>query len=332
MEIHIHKTPGLRNDLLVVIPRSEIEDVLFHIANRDRLRALPGLLRHVEQDAEERKQVGECKAPVEEHLARLSAKGHGLLDADGRPARRLIAIGSRNVGNNHGYVAWQREENPKLFHVRGEPLNYRFYSCLVKYGDGRLAVSALRFNEQQQQVFTGEADISADVTWCVYANQVLRSGHPVDIEEIIDQFYDIHHVLAYDRDKRSGRQIESEIFAGYPEKFRENALRAWREKGVPRNRFLHSCLGLSEESIYILQREGTIEEMAHWLKEAGAQDGLILENGGSPACWAWWPYPRGGFLFTAPDYRPKASAIIAFVLKGPAHSDLPGGSVSFSVV
>jgi hypothetical protein len=129
-----------------------------------------------------------------------------------------------------------------------------------------------------------------------------------------------------------GRQIEAEIYAGYPERFCENVLSAWREKGVPRNRSLHSCLGLSEDNLFILQREGTIEEVAHWLWEVGAKDGLILDNGASPFCWAWWLYPKGGFLFTAPDYRSNASAVIAFILKGPAATDLPGGSMSFSVV
>jgi len=329
MEAHIHKSPGLRNDLLVVIPRAEIEDVLFHIANRDRLRQLPGLQRHVARDPQHSDELASCKMPVEEHLRRLSVGGHTLLDCEGKPKRRMIAIGCRNVGNNHGFVAWQKDQDPKLFHVWGEPLNYPYYSCLTKHQTG-FSVRALRF--QGESVLEGGTDISEEVTWCVYANWVLRNGKVVSVEDIIEQFFDIHHVLAYVRELDVGRRIEAEIFEGYPERFRENALRALREKGVPRNRFLHGCLGLSEDNIYVLQREGTIEEMAHWLREAGARDGLILENGGSPACWAWWPYPKGGFLFTAPDYRPNATAVIAFVLKGPVNTDLPTGSVSFSVV
>ena len=101
---------------------------------------------------------------------------------------------------------------------------------------------------------------------------------------------------------------------------------------MPRNRFLQNALGLCKENLYIFQREGTIEEIGHWLKEAGAKDGIILDNGGSVFCWAWWGYPKGGYIFTAPDFRPPSSAVIALVLKGPARTDLPGGSVSFSVV
>lgn len=315
----------------MVLARTEIDDVLLHIANRDRLRQLPGLLRHVPtQDPEERRQVNACKLPVEAHLKDLSVDGRVLLDASGRPTRPIIAIGSRNVGNNHGFVAWQRDEQPRLFHVRGDPFNYPSYSCLVRHQDGRLAVLALRFEDDR--VLEGDVDITSEVAWCVYGNWVLRDGKVVNIEEIIEQFYDIRHVLAFDREHALGQQIEAKVFAGYPERFRDNALRAWRNQGIPRNRFLHNCLGLAEDRLFILQREGTIEEVAYWLRDAGAKDGLILDNGASVFCWAWWLYPQGGFLFTAPDYRPNASAVLTFVLKGPTATDLPGGSVSFSVV
>jgi hypothetical protein len=329
MQVRIDKTTGLRNELLLVLSRSEVDEVLFHIAHRDRLRELPGLLRHVsEQDLNERRQVNECKISVEQHLRLLSISGHHLFDDDG-PNRRLIVIGSRNVGNNHGFIAWQKSENPKLFRVSGDPLNYPSYSCLVRDQDGQLSIRSLRFAEDR--VLENSTDITDEIAWCVYANWVLRQGRIVNVESIIEQFYDIRHVLAFDREHQLGRQIESEIYKDYPERFRENSLRLLRQ-GVPRNRYLHNCLGLSDDHIFILQREGTIEEVAQYLKKAGARDGIILDNGASVFSWAWWPYPKGGFLFTAPDYRPLASAVIAFVLDGPAKLDLPGGSTSFSVV
>ena len=162
MEAHLNKTHGLRNDLLVVLPRSEVEDTLLHIANRDRFMRLPGLLRHVaKQDPDERQQVNECKIPVEDHLKQLSDAEHDLLDANGRPTRPLIVIGSRNVGNNHGFITWQRYENPKLFYVRGDPLSYPAYSCLVRHRDGWLAVRALRFDKDR--VLESDTDVTEEV-------------------------------------------------------------------------------------------------------------------------------------------------------------------------
>jgi hypothetical protein len=331
VEVHINRAHGLRNDLLIVIPRAEIEDMLFNIANRNKLMRLPGLLRHrPEQDSDEKRQVNECKISVEDHLKQLLSGRNPLLDASGNPKRPIIVIGNRNVGNNHGFIAWQRDEGPKLFHVQGEPFTYSSYSCLVKYRNGELAIRPLRF--MGDQVLDGDKDITEDVAWCSYANRVLRDGKIVDLEEIIDQFYDIRHVLAFNRDRPEGRQIEDEIYESYPERFRENVLRVWREGGVSRNRFLHNCLGLSDENVILLQREGTIEEIAYWLKEAGARDGIILDNGGSPFCWVWWLYPKGGFLFTAPDFRPNSSAVIALILKGPVATQLPSGSAGFNVL
>jgi hypothetical protein len=331
MQIFLNKSPGLRNDLLISIPRPEIRQALLNIANRGKLMQLPGLLRHLEQqDAEGRRRVNDCKVPVEEHIGLLNRLGNDLFDTEGKPKRRMLVIGCRNVGNNHGFVAWQRHETPQFFHIQGDPLNQPAYSCLMQGMDGSFAIRRLRF--ERDRVLEGSRDITGDVDWCVYGNPVLRGGQIVPIEEVIDQYYDIRHVLAFDRHSPKGRQIGEKIYESYPERFRENALKALTKKGVPRNRFLQNALGLCEENLYILQREGTIEEIGYCLKEAGAKDGIILDNGGSVFCWTWWVYPKGGYIFTAPDFRSPSSAVIAFVLKGQAAIDLPGGSVSFGII
>ncbi|HEX2244883.1 MAG TPA: hypothetical protein VHH94_01085, partial [Gammaproteobacteria bacterium] len=95
---------------------------------------------------------------------------------------------SRNVGNNHGFITWQRYENPKLFHVRGDPLSYPAYSCLVRHRDRRIAVRALCFDKDR--VLEGDTDVTEEVSWCAYANWVLRDGTIVSVEDIIDQIYD----------------------------------------------------------------------------------------------------------------------------------------------
>jgi hypothetical protein len=329
MQVHLHQEPGFRNDLLITIALAEVEAVLLQIGHRERLMQQPGLTRHRELSPEEREANRSCKISLEEQL-----KAAGLHDPAGRPLRPVIAIGNRNLGNNHGVVAWQDDQTPRFFHIQGDPLNFPAYSCLVAQRDGRLAIRDLRFPENALRVHDVEEDrdLTEYVAWATYGQRVLRRGQVVNIEEIIDEFYDIRHVLAYDHNRPEGRKIASDLYHDYPDKFRVNALRAWRDLGVPRNRYLHSCIGLSNESVFILQREGTPEELAHWLSEAGAIDGIILDNGGSVACWAWWIYPQGGFLFSAPDYRPPASSILAFVLKGPVGVKLPGGSLGYTIV
>ena len=142
------------------------------------------------------------------------------------------------------------------------------------------------------------------------------------------EFFDIRHVLAFDW---SG-PLRNQIYSGYPDSFRTNALDALFQ-GVPRSRYMHNAVGLSRQSIIILQREGTIEEIAGWLREAGAEDGLVFDNGGSVFTWAWFVNGyRGGFLFSAPDFRPPSSAVLAFELDRPLRAEPPSGSVSATVL
>ena len=329
MQVQINKTHGLRNDLGVVVTRSELEGIVLHIANRAQFMALPGLVRHAPYDGDVARQVDLLKPPVQEHFRSLFLDGKRMFDAEGRPLRRLMIIGARNLGNNHGAVAWQRDHAPRLFHVEGDPLDLSSYCCLVLDASRRPSIRDLRF--ANDRVCEENRDISEEVNWCVSGLPVLRGGRILSALEVIEQYRDIRHVLAFDEQTPQGKKIKNEIYANYPACFRDNALRALREQGVPRQRFLHNCVGLSDDSIFILQKEGTVEEVGAHLKEAGGQEGMILDNGASVFCWAWWPYPDGGFIFNAPDFRPGTSALIAFVLRGPARTALPNGSVSFTV-
>jgi hypothetical protein len=81
-----------------------------------------------------------------------------------------------------------------------------------------------------------------------------------------------------------------------------------------------------------LQREGTIEEIADGVKMAGAEDGLILDNGEAWLVWVWWANSYAGRIVSPTiDHRPLGTSAIVFLLRGPVCVDLPGGSVSYSV-
>jgi hypothetical protein len=174
-------------------------------------------------------------------------------------------------------------------------------------------------------------DLQGEIEWATFGPQILRDGRVARIEDIADQFYDIRHVLAFDPHTPDGQRVHADLYRGYPATFRHNVIAAWRSHGVPRARYFHNAIGLSADALVILQSEGTIEEIGDALKAAGAEDGLILDNGGSVACWLWWANAyRGGILSPTVDYRPEGTSAIAFLLAGPAQTALPGGSVSFS--
>jgi hypothetical protein len=325
MRLEITRIEGLRNDLLLRIERSEIERALLSVANRERLMALPGMPRHRQATAEESRGIDAAKIPLEAHLERLEIVG-----TDGKARRRAIAISNRNLGTNHGHLAWQRGERPRLFKILEDPGQAGGGSFLTAWRDGSLSIEDLRVDADR--VFTSEGrDVGDDLEWATTGQRVLRDGAVTRIEEIADRFYDIRHVLAFDTRREEGERIRQQIYQGYPAAFRDNVLRAWRDRGVPRSRYVHNAVGVASDAVFVLQREGTVEEMGGALRDAGATDGVILDNGGSVACWVWWAnLYAGGIISPTVDYRPPGTSAIAFVLKGPVNVQLPGGSVSYS--
>jgi len=352
---------GLAYDLCLMIPKAELEECLLSFPHWEKLVHSYGYVRHpmgeipehlsppVTHDPEsgewkERgKALSKYKLPLEEHLKGNDLK---LLDAQGQLTRRAILIGNRNLGNNSWFVAWHRNKKPRCFHLKGEPIEERSYTCITWWQEGGLSIETVRFKPERgdyrpYRLLDGK-DLADEIIWCTYGQQILRAGKPVDIEEIIDQFYDIRHVLYFPTTFEEQEQELRGIYEGYPDSFRENVLKEWRS-GRPRSRYLHNVVGLAPDKVIILQRHGTIEEFAQWLLELGAEDGLILDNGGSVFTWAWWPFRddvetsggkirrTGHLLFNAPDWRPNSSSVIAFVLKGPVRYKEPRGSVAFSV-
>jgi hypothetical protein len=139
-------------------------------------------------------------------------------------------------------------------------------------------------------------------------------------------------VLAFDQHRSEGEEIRRGLYGDYPRAFPENVRRAWRDLGTPRARYFHNAIGMSSDALVVVQREGTVEELGAALEQAGAADGIILDNGGSVPCWVWWAMAyAGGLVSPTVDYRPHGTSAIAFVLKGPSNVTLPGGSVAFSV-
>lgn len=328
MRLEITRVEGLRNDLLLRLDRAEIEAALLSVANRERLIALPGIARHREATAVETQGINDARIPFEQHLQRL-----GVLDRSGKPLRRAVAITNRNLGTNHGHIAWQRQPSPRIFRIQEDPVDRASYSCLCAWRDGRLSIDDLRFDVPNDRVYSAvdDREVGPDLEWATAGQRILRGGHVPRVDDIADHFYDIRHVLAFDHHRETGEEIRRGLYRDYPAAFQSNVRKAWAD-GVPRSRYVHNAIGFSSSEAVIVQREGTIEEIGIALSAAGADDGIILDNGGSVACWAWWVNAyAGGLISPTVDYRPPGTSVIAFVLKGPRTIDLPGGSVSYSV-
>ena len=80
MELRLNKSPGLRNDLLITIPRSEIAQAHLHIAGRERLMSLPGLLRHAGKQALMSAAASTNAKSRLRIISALNQSGTGILD------------------------------------------------------------------------------------------------------------------------------------------------------------------------------------------------------------------------------------------------------------
>ncbi len=382
MDLKIRMRHGVEHSLTLAIPKEELDECLLSFPGWAEIVGSYGYIRHrvdempenIQPPASQDPKTGEWKkgdggikrykVPPEDHLEpTVSFEGSGsvyglnqpdepLIDEHGQPTRRLILVGNRNLGNNPGFVAWHRAKSPRCFHLRGEPVTDREYTCLVWYESGQLTIEPIRFCAHRDNHLpyrpSDETDLSEQIVWCTFGQQVLRGGQLVDIEEIIDQFYDIRHVLWFpthligkDPCPPADEELRN-IYEGYPNRFKGKALAQLRG-GRPRSRYFHNAVGIGVDRVVILQRHGTIEEIGQWLREEGAVDGLILDNGGSVFTWVWWAFKEviesrgrrfvrtGNVIFSAPDWRPPTISLIAFVLKGPPRHEEPGGSVAFAV-
>ena len=121
---------------------------------------------------------------------------------------------------------------------RGRPVRRAARPCLAVRAGGRLSIETLTFDVREQRIHAveGDRDLSDGIEWATYGQQVLRSGSVARVDDIIDEFYDLRHVLAFDHRHEQGERIRQEIYDGYPGQFRERALRAWRD-GTPRARY-----------------------------------------------------------------------------------------------
>ena len=137
----------------------------------------------------------------------------------------------------------------------------------MAWRSGLLSIEDLVFDHSAQRVrdATDDRDLSDEIDWATFGQPVLRGGRIVQIDEIAGMFYDARHVLAFDSRREEGLRIGQRIYDDYPRSFEEN-MRAALRAGAPRARYFHNAVGLSSTDLIMVQREGTIEEIAAALR------------------------------------------------------------------
>ena len=211
--------------MLVRLERCEIEAAVLGISDRGRLMTLPGIPRHRDVTPEEHQGLSACRIPIDAHLRRL-----GVLDDSGTLRKRAVAMSNRNLGTNHGNVAWQRGETPPRFHIR-EDRGLPSHTCLTAWRSGGVSIENLRFDRTAARVLdAGDGrDLGDEIEWATFGQRVLQRRRVTRVEDIAEQFYDIRRILAFDHHRMQGDEIRHMIYRDYPRGFKDHVLSAWRE-------------------------------------------------------------------------------------------------------
>jgi len=226
----------------------------------------------------------------------------------------------------------------RLIALKDEPYTQRTYNCLIIPHKDHPYIGDVRFDQNQDAIDAkADVNISDQISWLTYGKPVVRNSKVVDITipDIIKQFGgDIRHILKLSdkeatifagnmrnlapfSDRESGiREIEilNFLYDGYPKGFAQKVLDALKD--VPRSKYYFNVVGTTEDSLVICHRQGTLEDVGQYLiSKHRVIDAIILDEGGSVACWGSWYGPKGGYTNISYYFRPFATSCIAFVLK-----------------
>lgn len=307
-----------------------LDDVLLSIAHRQLSNRGSGIIRHLGNPngtrifngkvidgiyEENKKDARIFHDSYEEHVERLKLKERG---------KDFVMISNGNLGNNYWNLSWQNDEQPHLYCLRDEHFleEHKRYSCFIVPKNKKPHIGITRFFGDEDIYDDLNRDITDQVDWANYGPQIVRNNNIVPIEEIIEQFYDIHHIFDFkdfgktDEEKRraeNDKKVMNEIYRDYPNVFKEKLMN--KLKTLPRAKYYHSTLGVDENGIVLYHHKDTIEEIAKRLVDKGVKDSIVLDQGGSVGVYASWIYPKGGFLSSCSYFRPERISTIAFVLK-----------------
>jgi len=312
------------------------------LVNPDGVKIIEGRLAY---DSSERRVLHN---DYDKHLVNL-----GIKDKDGHVLVPAYLNGWRDLGQNPWHVLWESEpklnefltpagkvakepkETIRLIRLsedekygitrNGDISTGRAYSCLVTPRQGLPYISQLRFDEQHEVYDGGLVHrLSDSIDWAASGKALVRDGALLDLCDIVEQYYDVAHIFPVSKsspehiDGRADRPRKGELvqrlYGGYPEKFKENCVKALNE-GLGTAEYYFDIVGVDDDSLMILQMYGSFAEVGNTAVQRGMKDAIIVDEGGSVATWSWYHGPNGGYENVSSYFRPSAIAVLGIKLK-----------------
>ncbi|MBI2140134.1 hypothetical protein HYU14_04365 [Candidatus Woesearchaeota archaeon] len=206
----------------------------------------------------------------------------------------------------------------------------RSYRCLTIPTEGNPTIQNLKFDEKQDVYSSDlETKLSDSILWAVSGKELVTHGIAMDPMDILEQYCgDPAHIIPVSRQKpvtpaESGisdrpreKPLLEKLFEGYPLNFKENCLT--HAKGlIGAAKYYFDVVGVDGTSLMILHKYGTLKEVGDEAVRRGMTDGIVVDEGGSIALWAWHHGPNGGYENVSSYFRPSAISLFGIILKNP---------------
>jgi hypothetical protein len=240
----------------------------------------------------------------------------------------LLAMGNGNLGNNLRFVAYTREKG--LFELPGEDASSsdRVYTCFCVEPGAAPSIEKLTFT-------SGQPGTDIALSWASSGQPLVWDSAAVPIEETAIEFYDLRHVFHLPTEARiseDARRLARDQLDWLMENYMNvyslpapeaNAIlnrEAARLKLKREGNYLQSAVGVNSDFIFIVQRHGTIEDIAQTFINLGAERAILLDQGGSVGTYfrSRSQVDNGplecNFIFTSHYFRKRRLSVIVFAL------------------
>jgi len=206
----------------------------------------------------------------------------------------------------------------RLFHLKDEPIGEVPYTLLCCYEEG----GAIRFAILHDIAIGPSGLLPREVSpairsglkWWAACPPLLASGRH-DLEAFAVRDHDLRHVFGFPESATDEEAIR-QMYRSFPD---------WSEWSLTIRARLatidsfetgyQAALGIGADQLILLHRTATIPDLARDLRALGADNGVLLDSGGSCAIWANWAHDgHDGILASHWNFRPRRGAVIFLTL------------------
>jgi hypothetical protein len=203
----------------------------------------------------------------------------------------------------------------------------RVYTSFIVPNKGKPYIDEVRFDENQD-IYSNDMNqnLSSVINWAASGKPLVKNGNPVNIEDVVEQYYDVAHVFAVSNEKIENKEsrpdrlrkgdLVQKLYKNYPKDFKKNCIDVMSD-GYEKGKYYFDVVGVDDSKFMILQKYGTLDDVSKSAQEIGMKDAIIVDEGGSVATWSWYHGPNGGFENCSSYLRPQAIAVLGIKLNYP---------------